>query len=264
MDITNTPHPDQYDNPDNPSGALVWSTATSGPGRQIIDEWARLTRRPAVLRTVNQWEFLPRPARDLDDLLMLCGFGTAVDDAEGDHVLWNIVRLAQTDELAARVTLQRIMPSLLSIARRRGRMSSSGINGALSDAITTAWIVIREFPHDRRHNKIAANLVRDTEYYAFVRDARLKRVEEAQIGDEMISQLPSPEAPLSPEMELDEVLIDAQELGVNNDHIEFLSLIGSGIHSHDLAYELGVSPRTIRNHKRRAIDAVRDVMVTRS
>lgn len=264
MDNTTSthPHPDQYDNPDNPSGALVWSTATAGPGRQIIDEWARLTRRPATLRAINTWEFLPRPARDLDDLLTMCGFGTAVDDATGDRILWHVVRRAEHDELAARVALQRIMPSLLAIARKRGRMSAGGMNGALTDAITSAWIVIREFPHDRRQHKIAANLVRDTEYYAFVREGRLKRVHEAQIGDEKLMRLAEPDEILSSDQELEEVLLQANELGVNNEYIEILSTLGTGVHGAELALELGVSPRTIRNHRRRAIDAVRDAMVS--
>jgi len=264
MDNTTSPHahPAQYDNPDNPTGALVWSTATAGPGRQIIDEWARLTRRPATLRAINTWEFLPRPARDLDDLLTMCGFGTAVDDTDGDRILWHVVRRAEHDELAARVALQRIMPSLLSIARKRGRMSAGGMNGALTDAITSAWIVIREFPHDRRHHKIAANLVRDTEYYAFVREGRLKRVQETQIGDEHLMRLAEPEVILTSERELEDVLVQANELGVNNEYIEILSTLGSGVHGSELAMELGVSPRTVRNHRRRAIDAVRDAMVS--
>jgi hypothetical protein len=282
MDNTTSPHPritstsqhrlvtdtdpqhDNPDNPDNPTGALVWSTATSGPGRQIIDEWARLTRRPATLRAVNSWEFLPRPARDLDDLLTMCGFGTAVDDTDGDRVLWNVVRHAEHDELAARVVLQRIMPSLLAIARKRGRMSAGGLNGALTDAITTAWIVIREFPHERRLHKIAANLVRDTEYYAFVREGRLKRVQEAQIGDDHLLRMAEPEVFVAAERELEDVLVQASEMGVNNEYIEILNSLGSGVHGNELAVELGVSPRTVRNHRRRAIDAVRDVMVVKN
>jgi hypothetical protein len=169
--------------------ALVWSTVTSGPARQFIDEWARLSYRPSVLRRVNAWDFLPRPVADLDDLLTVCGFGTPFDDEAGDLVLWHMTRLAEHDDLAARVCLHRIMPAVMSVARRRGRITPGGVENAIGDAISTAWMVIREFPYDRRHVKIAANLVRDVEYYGFVRDQRLRRVSETQVGSETLQQI---------------------------------------------------------------------------
>lgn len=105
--------------------ALVWSTVTSGPVRQFIDEWARLSHRPSVLRRVNAWDFLPRPVEDLDDLLTVCGFGMPYDDVAGDLVLWHMTRLAAHDDLAARVCLHRIMPAVMSVARRRGRITQA-------------------------------------------------------------------------------------------------------------------------------------------
>jgi hypothetical protein len=123
--------------------------------------------------------------------------------------------------------------------------------------LSTAWIVIRQFPHDRRRSKIAANLVLDIEYFAFVRSRRLRRVPEAQVGDDMLSQLIESPRPLSPEVELDDVLSRASELGVGKRHIEVLQRLGNGTHGSALADEIGVSPRTIRNHRRHAVEAVR-------
>lgn len=256
-----TPHVPSNDGP--PDGRLVWSTATSGPSRQIIDEWERIVHRPRVIRRVNSWDFLPHPVEDLDQLLELCGFGKAADDSVADNILWHVVRLASHDDLAAQVVLHRVLPSVMSIARRRGRIVRGGTSAAMSELIATAWIVIKQFPHDRRRSKIAANLVRDIEYYAFVRDARLKKVTEAQVGDSMLNHIIERPGDVVSDIELGEVLAEAEELGVEREHIELLGKLGAGMHGDEIALEWGVSPRTVRNHRRRAIDAVREVLLSR-
>ncbi|MEY3851994.1 MAG: hypothetical protein RI910_974, partial [Verrucomicrobiota bacterium] len=63
------------------------------------------------------------------------------------------------------------------IAGRRGHIVNGGFNAAFNEILGQAWILIRQYPVDRRPAKIASNLVRDTEYFAFVRNARLKRLE---------------------------------------------------------------------------------------
>ena len=240
--------------------ALVWSTVTSGPARQFIDEWARLSHRPSVLRRVNAWDFLPRPVADLDDLLTVCGFGTPYDDEAGDLVLWHMTRLAAHDDLAARVCLHRIMPAVMSVARRRGRITPGGVENAIGDAISTAWMVIREFPYDRRHVKIAANLVRDVEYYGFVRDQRLRKVSETQVGFEVLQQIEEANIARTVDQELDDVLSYASEMGVSTPQIELLRTLGEGKHADDIATDQGVSPRTVRNHKYIAIKRVQHVL----
>ena len=255
--MTNSEHHDTSDSKRPLGSSLVWSTTTTGPARQIISEWERLTHRPAVLRRANEWEFLPRPVNALDEILTMCGFGMAIDDPDGDEMLWHLVRRAEHDDLAARVVLHRIMPALMGIAHRRGRITRGGAHNAMTDLLSTAWIVIRQFPHERRHHKIAANLVLDIEYHAFVRARRLRRVSETQVGDDMLSQLiESPRHP-SPDVELDDVLSRARDLGVSSRHIEILQRLGDGTHGDSLAEEIGVSPRTIRNHRRHAVDAIR-------
>ncbi len=254
---TPSPHNPQ----ENPGTALVWSTTKGGPGRQIIDEWARLAYRPAVLRRVNSWEFMPHSVDNLDQLLELCGFGKAIDDAAGDNMLWHLVRLAEKDELAARVVLHRVMPALLAIGRRRGKIMKGGTNVAMTELLSSAWMVIREFPHERRRAKIASNIVRDAEYYAFVRERRLVRVDERQVEDRVLAWLFDANRPGMNEMTLDEVLQVAVDRGVERRHIELLSKLGSGQHGEEIAVEWGVSSRTVRNYRRLAIDAVREVLV---
>ena len=244
--------------PDEPG--LVWTRIKSGPARQIIDEWNRLAHRPSVLRRVNGWDFLPRPVSDLDDLLVVCGFNRPVDDSEADHVLWNVVRLAADDELAAQVALHRIMPALMSIARRRGRIVKGGTSWAMSETISCGWMVIRTYPWERRLNKVASNLVRDTEYHAFVRPNRLKRVAETTVSDEVLGFLSGRNPEVDGDLELDDVLCEAEQLGVNPEHLELLRKLAGGLNGQDIADEHGVSARTIRNRRRAAIDAVRDAL----
>lgn len=246
---------------ENHGTALVWSTTSSGPGRQIIDEWARLAHRPAVLRRVNSWDFLPQPVEHLDQLLELCGFGRAVDDAAGDNMLWHVVRLAEHDELAARVALHRVMPALMAVARRRGKIMKGGMSAAMSEIVASAWMVIRQFPHERRRHKIASNIVRDAEYFAFVREARLVRVQEVNVENDVLTWLFDDKAESINEMTFDELLCAAAERGVEPKHIELLAKLGAGIHGHDIAEEWGVSARTVRNYRRAAIDAVREALL---
>ncbi len=240
----------------------MWSTTQSGPGRQIIDEWARLAYRPAVLRRVNSWDFMPHSVDNLDQLLELCGFGRPVNDDAGDNMLWHLVRLAEHDDLAARVVLHRVMPALMAIGRRRGKIMKGGTTAAMSEVLAAAWMVIREFPHERRRTKIASNIVRDAEYYAFVRERRLVRVEERQVEDRVLAWLFDAHRPGFSEMSFDDVLQIALDRGVERRHIELLSKLGSGQHGEEIAVEWGVSARTVRNYRRQAIDAVRKVLVS--
>lgn len=240
---------------------LVWTSVGSGPSRQIVDEWARYSRRPAVLRHVNAWGFMPRRVEHLDEVLELAGFGRAIDDADGDQFLWHLVREAEHDDIAARIVLHRMMPSIMNMARRRGPVFHGGIEMAMNDAIGTAWMIIRTFPHHRRPRKIAANIARDTENYAFVRQHRLRRVQEMQIGDEMLRDVF--EYRYSPDTgnNFDDVMAEAQENGVRAHHIELLHRLASGEHSRDIAEETGISPRTVRQHRKDAVEEVRRVLL---
>ena len=171
-------------------------------------------------------------------------------------VLWHLADLARTDDLAARIVLHRILPALMSIARRRGRIHPHGPYAAMEELLTTAWSVIRTYPSDRRPRKVAANLVRDCEYHAFVRPQRLRRAEEIPVEDmRIIADTPTDPEPAD---ELDEVLDDALAAGVSERDIDLLRALASGTSSAELAEILGVSPRTVRNWRLRAIDAVRE------
>jgi len=236
---------------------LVWSTVSTGPARDIINDWERLRRRPATLRQVNTWAFLPHPVTDLDEVLELAGFGRAIDDADGDAFLWHLVKEAETNELATRIVLHRILPALMAIAKRRGHVVHGGVESAMVDVLGTAWFVIRQYPYHRRHHKVAANLVRDTEYHAFVRHHRLRHVDESQVGDEVLYRLADlntgGDSPTYVSM-----LTDAEQMGVADQHVALLHAFADGSDSTEVAQKLGISTRTVRNYKRKAVHAVKE------
>lgn len=260
--VPSPPAPD--DVADESGGALVWSRIQVGPARRVIDDWNRIAHRPSVLRRVNSWDFMPREVEHLDELLQLCGFGTAVDDNDGDRMLWHVVRLAATDDLAVKVVIHRILPALMAVARRRGRIVAGGPTVAMGELLATAWIVVRTYPWERRHDKVAANLVRDCEYNAFVRTARLKRVAEVSVTDDVLGFLSGATAGDGGDIDLDDVLCEAEQLGVDAEHLELLRELAGGRHGHEIALDRGASPRTIRNKRRAAIDAVREALATSS
>lgn len=236
--------------------ALVKTLVETGPGRALVDEWDSMNRRRSALRTANEWALVDWRIETLDDLLVAAGFGQAVDDSDGDHILWHLAALAEHDDLAARVVLQRILPPLFAIAKRRGRITQGGIPAALDDVLAVSWMVIKTYPHARRPAKVAANLARDVEYAAFVRPARLRRVKE--IPAELDGIRPSREVTTMPvDLEIALVLDEAESRGVASEHIELLRLFALGLNSGAIALQSNWSARTIRNRRRAAIDEVR-------
>ena len=260
-----------------PGSPLVFSQVRSGPVRELLNEWERIASRRRTLRQVNAWPFVTTEITHLDQVLQLAGFGKAFNDDEGDRFLWELVRLAEHDDLAALIVIHRVLPAIMSIAARRGRIHPGGPTGAMSDLLGHAWIVVRTFPHDRRPRKIAANIALDVEYHTFVRPHRLKRVDTVNVAPDILcrvvqSRQESDPAALgrarrngafSPQEsadELAEILEDAEQSGVDAHHLDLLRRLAAGESGDRIAQELGVSSRTIRTRRRAALDAVIETM----
>jgi len=235
--------------------ALVHTVAQNGPTRQLINEWERISISRPTLRKVNSWGLTPEPITHLDELLVYTGFGRPVDDAEADHILWQLICRAEHDELAARIVLHRVLPSVMSIAKRRGRIMRGGIEAAIDEVMPTAWMVIRTFPHQRRKAKIAANLARDIEYHAFVRQARLRTVEIDHGASNYMSMMASTPERMDSSKELEDLLDDAAKAGLSRRHVSLLRDVGHGVSTEEAADARNMSPRTMRNHKNYAIQA---------
>lgn len=248
-------HTTTHNQPNNEP--LVHTRVTTGAIPELIREWTLLSQNAEVLGKVNAWNLPGEPITHLDDVLRRAGFSRAADDQEADHYLWLLVCIAATDTLAARIVLQRIMPPILAVARRRGRITSGGVNVALSELIGVSWDVIRTFPCERRKCKIASNLVRDSEYHAFVRHQRLRHVPESLIGNEMMSDVIAIASESTPESELTELIHHALQAGYDPDHARLLLRLADGQDIEDVAASLGVSSRTIRTRRTRAVADLR-------
>ena len=236
---------------------LVQTVAAEGPGRLLVDEWDRIARRRANLAEANSWGLVDGTIEHLDQLLVAAGFGREKLHDDGDHILWHLVVIAEGNQLAARIVLQRILPALFAIAKRRSRILAGGMPEAIGEVMPAAWLTIRTFPHVRRTAKIAANLALDTEYNAFVRDARLKRVEEIPMQPDVMSRRRTQRREPVVDLELAQVLAEAESRGVDGAMIDLLRKFGNGESSDTLAAASGWSARTIRNHRAAAVEAVR-------
>ncbi|GDX33282.1 hypothetical protein LBMAG16_01130 [Actinomycetes bacterium] len=241
---------------------LVWSPGLAqrpaSPVSRLIKEWQLMSDRNRELEIVNSWSLPGSKVTHLDEVLVRAGFNTARDDSQGDQYLWLLVKQATSDELAARIVLQRILPPLLAIARRRGRIVDGGVDSAIADILPSAWGVIRKYPWHRRPNKVASNLVRDSEYFAFVHGNRSKRYKVIPMDPSVLCEfVAAPEQELEQEISLDQLIAVALEQGIDPKHIEILRAVASGDSATIIAARYGVAERTARAWRAKAISELR-------
>ena len=236
----------------------VFSSALARP---LIDEWDRLATRRTRAQ-IAAWD-LPGGGGvgGFDELLERLGFFGRTDDDDADAALFYVVRLAASDLLAARVVLQRVLPALVAVAKRRGGGHWEARQDAFVEVVSAAWIVIRSYPVLRRPRRVAANIVRDAEYHAFVRARRLRSAGE-QVGrlpvegDGAVDQHGcAADRPTEPMDEVLAVLRDARASGLSDDDLRFAGGLLSGRSTSQLAGDFGICERSVRN--RRALVASR-------
>lgn len=209
---------------------------TSPPFTNYRTDWDQFcSAQPATL------------AAELEALLA----STEGNDDEADQQLAAVVGRAATDTTMARLVLQRVMPGLLSVAKRRAKVAPGTFAEILHDLVANAWIAVCTYPLDRRPRKIAANLVRDIEYNTFTQQSRLRRV-----ATDAVADLPERSAPrhTNPGEDVISVLTAARNAGANPDGLRLLGeLAVAGRSVSELAASYGVSPRTILNRRLAAV-----------
>lgn len=202
-------------------------------------------------------------------MLTAAGFRGSNVDPLADAVLAELVKRASVDELAARIVLQRVIPPILSIARRRGRNRSIGYDDALGMALSHAWEIIRTYPIARRPNKIAVNIVRDIEYFAFVRSERRRPQHSPLVPDSEVllnhrsadmmtfdDPYGSRNGGSTSDIELAHLLNYARECGMSSASLELCAAVGAGELAR-YATQRGVTRRTVRGWSNEAINELR-------
>jgi hypothetical protein len=219
----------------------------------LQQEWDRIRSRPVLVERARSWAVTDEPFDDLDGLLALAGFQRG--DAECDAVLRRLVAVARTDELAARIVLQRILPGLMALARRRRRSGPD----VLQHLVAAAWIGIRTFRPGRRPACIAAALVGDADHACFCRPHRRPRSSTEIAFDPATATGIADQRQPTPCEELAAVLGDARRAGVPDTELDLVQRLLAHGSTDRLAAELRVTARTVRNRRERVTRRLRQV-----
>jgi hypothetical protein len=228
------------------------------PDRHVLSsrldrEWRALRHDPAALARVRSWALTPAPVGDLDELLVLAGYRVPHTPSR-NALLLRLVELAADDDLAARIVLQRLLPGLLAVIRRRRRSS----DGSFEELLGAAWVAIRTCHTERGYQQVAANLVRDAAYRAFTAPVRRLSAREVSVDPRTLDETPAV-IEVGPCEELADLLADARACGVDERDLALvrdLVVVGS---PGRLAALRKVTPRTVRNHRDRVAARLRRV-----
>lgn len=247
-----------------PHTSLLASVPTNRALRGVVAEWNAVSNNHRALRRANAWGLPGEPVDNLDEMVMRAGFGGPKTCDDADAYLLELVKRAASDPLAAQVVLQRILPPLLAIARRRGRQVAGGTDAAISDLLTQAWFVIASYPAERRPKKVAANIVRDIEYFEYVAENRPRKASvlfidhgHFTIGETALALLGSQ---AGPDDEVRHFLLELERRGLSPIRLEILRLSCEGWRSAEIAEKLGMKERTARWHRSAAFAAAREVL----
>ncbi len=247
--MTNTRSPSST----RPTDSIAYRSSDRGIGSQLATEWGHLRTRPDALRKARNWHLVDGPLENLDQILTAVGFEIERSKAADDALL-KLVLLAATDDLAGRVVIQRLLPGLYSVV---GRRCGQGQN-LLADLLGSVWITIRTYNPERRPGCLAAALIADSDYRAF-RAARRRR-SCGEIPAERIEDTPCVEDNRGACEELADVLRAAREAGISDSDLNLLRQLANSPTAIELAAQLQVTPRTIRNRRDRITEQIRTVL----
>jgi hypothetical protein len=230
------------------TGCSTSAVATRHSLVRLQREWNRLRVTPQAVATARGWRLRVERLDSLDDVLGAAGFGHTDRSADcDDDLVRELLLIARVDPLAARVLLQRLLPGLGSIARRRLRRGGDPM-ATIDDLLAAAWTVICTFPVERRPTFLVAGLLRDAEYHAFRRGQR-RRADIVAVAPERFDQSAAPAPTATAADELGELLAEAAQAGLADDDLALARRLAAGATSAELAAEARVTDRTIRNHR---------------
>ena len=250
-------------------GAMTTCTPPSRPpstlrfSHRLDAEWRHLrTARRSVDRARSWGDGHPdhplstivATSTDLDDIVRATQRGARPAGVD-DVILLRLVDLARADELAGRIVVQRLLPGLISRSLRyRGFRDSID---PVELAVPAVWLAIRAYDTDRRRHHVAASLLSDAVFQAFRRPIRRRSSTELALPDRVFVGLASDDGPTNAVEELAAVVRDARFAGLPPHDIELLRHLARSDSPGTVARERNVTPRTVRNHRDRAVARIR-------
>jgi hypothetical protein len=243
--------------------AAIGNPERSHLPERLDAEWAHLRTSRRALRTARSWasRYPDHPLGDVvaevTDLEQIRRATQRRDDAErsDDAILLALVELSRDDELAGRIVLQHLLPALLSNAHRYRSFKER--TDPAAQIVPAAWLAIRCYDVERRQHHVASSLVSDAVFQAFRRPLRARSASERVTSPTAFDATPCHDGPATALDEFVTVLREARHAGVGSHDLDLLrQLVRAGSPS-IVAKERNVTPRTIRNHRDRAVDHVR-------
>lgn len=231
-------------------------------GRRLDAEWTHLRTSRRALRTARAWagpgdqpfDRAVRSVVDLDEIVRATRTGGPAGEGE-DAVLIRLIDLARHHELAGRILVQRLLPGLIA-----GSLHYRSLDGGTDTSeivVAAAWLAIRRYDTATRTRHVAATLISDAVFQAFRRPLRRRSASEVPCSPDHFLRDAADVDGSHPFLELAEVIRSARRAGVDDHHLELIRhLVRTGSPGVTAA-ERRVTPRTIRNHRDRAVESIR-------
>jgi DNA-directed RNA polymerase specialized sigma24 family protein len=217
-------------------------------------EWTRLRRHPAALGRARRWAIVDGRVDDLSQVLTAVGFEVA-PSIERDEALRRLVLLSADDDLAARTVIHRLLPGLLAVTARRRAQTQD----AFDELAGAAWISIRTFNPARRPACLPAALIADADYMAFRKPWRRAAAGERPTDTTAFDEIEA-EPRTTADKEVAALFSRAVEAGLPDDDLQLLRRLAAATPTSQLAAELDVTPRTVRNRRDRATARLRQIV----
>jgi len=233
---------------------------------RLDDEWQELRRQRRSLRRARAWPASGPDDRltailadltDLDDLLAATR-GTRGHHGADDTVLLRLVEIAQDDQLAGRIVIQRLLPGLITRAAPY-RSYYDDIDPA-EIIVPAAWLAMRRYDVSKRRRHVAASLLSDATFLAFRKQLRRLSANEVARPPQAFLRTAAPSQPSTTLEDLAAVVRDAQAAGVPTYDIDLIRHLVRANSPGAVARERNVTTRTVRNHRARAINNVREAL----
>ena len=137
----------------------------SGPGvlRQLDREWERIGGSARGRVAIRRWAESEPALVGMRSLAEVVERINERGNPKGsDAMLFALVSVAATEDLAARTVLQAMMPSVKNLTVKFGTCGAWCPEETAAVVAAAMWERIRSYPVERRPAKVAANLTLDT------------------------------------------------------------------------------------------------------